>query len=217
MPTVNEFELQEFRDWKFRFRPATATPSRLAVLLHGFTGDENSMWIFSRKLPARMAVLAPRGIYLQQEGGYSWRKRQPGNLSLPTLEDLCPAAEALIRFIDDWPGSAGGFDNQIDLIGFSQGAALAYTLALLFPDRIRALAALSGFLPSGTEGLINSHILAGKSIFIAHGRQDNLVPVENARKTVTLLERSGARVKYCESNLGHKVNVTCFSEMSDIF
>jgi predicted esterase len=38
--------------------------------------------------------------------------------------------------------------DQIDLIGFSQGAALSYTLALLPSERIRVLAVLSVFLPT---------------------------------------------------------------------
>ncbi len=217
MPTAIDAELREFRDWIFRFRPATAAPSRLLVLLHGWTGDENSMWVFARKLPAQVAVLAPRGLYVAPEGGHTWRKVQPETWGFPTLSDLSPSAEALIGFIDDWSRAAGVSASQLDLIGFSQGAALSYTLALLHPERIRALAALSGFMPADAEDLLAKHTLAGKPVFVAHGRKDEMVPVEQARRCVALLEGAGARVTYCESDGGHKVSVDCFAGLADIF
>ncbi len=217
MPTVIDAELREFRDWIFRFRPATAAPSRLLVLLHGWTGDENSMWVFTRKLPAQVAVLAPRGRYVAPEGGYTWREIRPETGGLPGLDDLRRSTEALISFVDDWSQAAGVSANQIDLIGFNQGAALSYTLALLYPERIRALAALSGFMPGGAEDLLARRPLTGKPVFVAHGRQDNIIPVEQARRSVALLEGSGARVTYCETDGGHKVNADCFSGLADLF
>src|SRR5450759_60210 len=182
MPTMIDAELREFHDWIFRFRPANTAPSRLLVLLHGLTGDENSMWVFAHKFPAQVAVLAPRGLYVAPEGGYTWLEMRPGTWGLPMLDDLRTSAEALIRFVDDWSHSAGVRADQIDLIGFSQGAALAYTLALLHPEWIRALAVLSGFMPVGAEDLLARRLLAGKPVFVAHGRQDNMIPVEQARR-----------------------------------
>lgn len=217
MPTVIKAELHEFHHWKFRFRPATAAPARLLVLLHGWTGDENSMWGFARRLPPQVAVLAPRGLYSTPEGGFSWREILPGTWGLPVLEDFRRSADELIGFIDDWSRSEGMSSTQIDLIGFSQGAAFSFSLALLHTERIRALASLSGFLPRGAEDLLTGHPLAGKSVFIAHGRQDELIPVEEARRSVALLKGSGAQVTYCESDGGHKVSVDCFSGLTDIF
>jgi hypothetical protein len=37
-----------------------------------------------------------------------------------------------------------------------------------------------------------------------------MIPVEKARRSVTLLEGSGARVTYCESDGGYKVSGDCF-------
>jgi predicted esterase len=123
---VIDAELREFRDWIFRFRPATAAPSRLLVLLHGWTGDENSVWVFARKLPAQVAVLALRGPYVAPESGYTWREIRPETGGLPVMDDLRQSAEALIGFVDDWSHAAGVSANQIDLIGFSQGADLFF-------------------------------------------------------------------------------------------
>ena len=217
MPTVIDAGLHEFHEWIYRFHPATGVPSRLLLLLHGWTGDENSMWVFTRKLPAQVAILAPRGVYIAPEGGYTWRESQPGKKGFPGVEEFRQSAEALVRFVDEWSSSSGVIADQFDLIGFSQGASLTYSLALLHPERIRAMAALSGFMPPGAKELLLKRPLAGKPIFVAHGRQDNMVPVELARKAVALLEGSGARVTYFESDGGHKVSLDCYPGLEEIF
>ncbi|NTW12833.1 MAG: hypothetical protein HGA30_05945, partial [Anaerolineales bacterium] len=51
MPDLNNTSLIQFNDWTLRVRPATVKPARLLLLLHGYTGDENSMWVFARDLP----------------------------------------------------------------------------------------------------------------------------------------------------------------------
>jgi phospholipase/carboxylesterase len=217
VPTPIDAELFEFRDWTFRIRPAKATPSRLLLMIHGWTGDENSMWVFARRLPEQVAVLAPRGPFPASDGGYSWREVKPETRGIPGMNELSPPAEALIGLLDDWSQANGMNTGQIGLIGFSQGGALCYTLALLHPDRIRALAVLSGFIPGGAEKLLTRHVLEGKPVYVAHGRQDDMIPVEMARRSVVLLENSGARVTYCESDGGHKVSAECFSGLAELF
>ncbi len=217
MSTVIDAELHEFREWKFRFRPAHGEPSQLLLLIHGLSGDENSMWIFARNLPNHLAVLAPRGIHNAREGGYTWRKVRPDMKGLPSMDELRPSADALISFIDDWSKTEGISVDQFNVVGFSQGAALTYTLAILHPDRIRAMAALSGFIPQGAEELVSSGVLVGKPIFVSHGRQDDMVPIELARRSVTLIEASGTKVMYCETDGGHKVSAECFSNLAAIF
>jgi phospholipase/carboxylesterase len=217
VPTAIDTDLRKFHDRIFRFRPATTLPARLLVLLHGWTGDENSMWVFARKLPAQVAVMAPRGLFAAPEGGYTWREIRPGSQGLPTMDELHQSADTVIDLVDEWSIEAGVSANSIDLIGFSQGAALSYVLALLHPDRIRALAALSGFIPIGAEDLLARGILAGKPVFVAHGRQDDMIPVELGRRSVALLEASGAQVTYCESDGGHKVGTDCFTGLVEMF
>ncbi len=213
-----EPQLLTHNEWTFRWQPARKTPPRLLVLVHGLTGDENSMWMLVRNLSPQYAILAPRGLFPANEGGYTWRKK--GNVEqngFPSDSDLIPAAEELIHFIGEWRQSSGIEASQVDLIGFSQGAAMVYLLTLLFPDRIRKLAALSGFLPEGEATSSKERGLAGKEIFVAHGRRDEMVPVDRARRDVALLKEMGARVTYCESDAGHKVSRECLLAVETFF
>ncbi len=103
------------------------------------------------------------------------------------------------------------------MLGFSQGAALVYSFALKQPDRLRALAGLSGFVPEGASSLAVGHPLKDMAVFIAHGTKDQLVPVERARQGVEVLQQAGAQVSYCEHEAGHKLNADCFRSLQIFF
>ncbi len=93
------------RDWVIREkRPAGSGPFRVLLLLHGWTGDENSMEIFTNGLPANYWLAAPRGIYASNLGGYSWYSDQ--GKTWPWVDDFRPAMEALFELLtpDDFPG-----------------------------------------------------------------------------------------------------------------
>ena len=209
MPTRTDPQLVTFNGWTFRLRPAASPNPRLFLLLHGWKGDETSMWVFARNLPPEYAVIAPRGLHVEPTGGYTWRRISSGSWSLPSLDDLRPSADALLRFIDEWSASEDLDPAKLDLAGFSQGAALTYALALLHPERVAGCAALSGFLPGGSEAWLAAHAREGKRVFVAHGRQDEIIPVERAQQVVAVLEASGVNVSYCESDGGHRVGKEC--------
>jgi phospholipase/carboxylesterase len=107
--------------------------------------------------------------------------------------------------------------NRVHLVGFSQGAALVYTYTLLQADHIASFAGLSGFLPGGAELQPLNNGLRGKPAFIAHGDQDDLVPVDRARKAVELFQKAGAKVTYCEDEVGHKLSANCFKGLEAFF
>ena len=217
MPDVNDTHQMNYNGWTMRVRHAAQEPSRFLLLLHGWTGDENSMWVFTRRLSPEFWIVAPRGPYAAKEGGYSWRALRPGSWGLPTLSDLKPAADNLIRLVDEVSASIGVDATQFDVAGFSQGGALTNVLTLLYPQRVRKAAVLAGFMPGGVDDLIAQHVLAGKPIFVAHGTQDNLVPVERARGSIELLEDAGAQVIFCESEVGHKVSADCLRGLEAFF
>ena len=217
MPTPTDAQLLTFQGWTFRLRPAAGPAGRLLLLLHGWTGDENSMWLFGRDFPAEFTLLAPRAPHVEPRGGYTWREMTPGTWGLPSLDDFRPAVDGLLAFVDSWAGSAGVDAATFDCMGFSQGAALTYALAALHPGRLGRLAALAGFLPDGAEQFLGPRSLAGKPVYVAHGTRDEMIPVERARRAAALLGEAGAQVTYCEAETGHKVSPDCFRGLREFF
>ncbi len=224
MQTAPDTELIQFDNWTLRVREAKEQPARLLLMLHGYTGDENSMWVFARDLPPHYWIVAPRAPHVSEEGGYSWRPLLPGTFGWLRLEELLPAAEALIRLVDAYqahPGfdrRAAGLDaHTFDVMGFSQGAAMCSVLAFLHPERIRRVGILAGFVPDGLEEYVPKRPLAGKPFFITHGTRDKLVTIDRARASIEILERAGAQVTYCEDDVKHKVSVACLRALREFF
>ena len=217
MPDLNNASLISFENWTLRIRESTHPSRRLLLMIHGFTGDENSMWVFGRDMPEPYWIVAPRALYSGQPSGYSWRPPQYENLDQLSLDQLSDSADALIRLVDDYSASVGLDAGNFDVMGFSQGGAMSSALAFLFPQRIRQVGILAGFVPGGLESLVLQRPLEGKPFFVAHGKKDETVSVDRARASVAILEQAGAQVTYCEDEVGHKVSIPCLRALKKFF
>lgn len=212
MPDPSNTSLIEFQNWTLRIRESAgpAARSRLLLLIHGLTGDENSMWVFARNLSHDYWMVAPRAPYPAEPTGYSWRERfDSSEFGRPTLEQLRWSADGLMRLVDEYSASAGIDASTFDVMGFSQGASMCNVLAFLYPQRIRKTGILAGFVPSGLHELASQRPLQDKPFFVTHGTKDEMVSIERARESISILEQAGAKVTYCEDEVGHKVSVTC--------
>jgi len=213
VPTANEIFTVESQGWTLRAsapeQPADAGP---LVLLHGWTGDETVMWIFARKLAKHRWVLAPRGPVSAPEGGFGWLPHRTAGGEWPILADFQTAADQVMAALPGWLEQAGVpravQEKPLDLMGFSQGAAMALALAAFYPRQVERVAALAGFLPA-PAGAVALTVFSGKKIYIAHGTQDETVPVSMAQESARILQSAGAQVTYCESDAGHKLSLSC--------
>jgi phospholipase/carboxylesterase len=201
--------------WTVRWRPPQdETPVPALLMLHGWTGDEDVMWIFAPRLPERVVLIAPRAPHPAPRGGYSWTQRL--GPAWPTFADFTPAVDGLLGLLT--PDNFPGVDFQRLLVaGFSQGAALTYSLTARAPERVQAAAGLAGFLPEAMPAPQSIPGLAGKPLFVTHGTQDEIVPVARGRQAVDWFEQAGAQVSYCEDAVGHKLSASCFRSLETFF
>ncbi len=188
-------------------KPLGKGPYPVLLMLHGWTGDENSMWIFSPRLLKNAILIAPRGIYKTISSGYSWHADI--TMQWPQAGDFSTSVEELVKAISTIRIPEANI-SELHVIGFSQGAALGYMMAIMNPMKITTLVGLSGFLPDGVSILLKPDHLKGLPVFIAHGAEDDIVPIERARKSVGILQDAGADVVYCEDQVGHKLSTKCF-------
>lgn len=208
-------QTQSVREWTVRIRQSDDKVSNSVILLlHGWTGDEKSMGIFFPKFPPRSLLLAPRGLYPTGVGGYSWQ--QDRARKIPHYSEMDLSVTALLELLSI---PLVRQSNAVDfgVVGFSQGAALAYTVAFMHPESVNKIAGLSGFLPTGIENLASSRPLLGKKAFCAHGIQDEIVPLHMAHAAVQLLKSAGAEVTYCETPGGHKLGAVCSRGLQKFF
>ncbi len=186
----------------YRWRAATEPGDPPVVLLHGRTGDESVMWVVAEALPSKGLTIAPRAPFPSADGGYSWEEPLPAGKA--TFDEFGPAVAAVTTLLDRLEIERGLDRARMILVGFSQGAALAFAAARDERIRPQGIVALAGFLPDGDA----AH-LRGVPIFWGHGTLDTLVPIEQARSDVERLHRIGASVQFCEADVERRVGVEC--------
>ncbi len=190
-------------------RPAHGRIESIALFIHGWTGDERSMEVFSRVAPDTALQIFPRGP-VAAPTGYGWAPAEAG--AFAPMEAFIPACRALMQALERTLAAEKGIGIPLHVIGFSQGAAVGLVLTLLHPEKVGKLAVLSGFLPA-IAGSLSLDSLKGKPVFIAHGTRDDTIPVLYARMAAEQLEAAGAAVDYCEEEAGHKLPAACLRRL----
>lgn len=197
--------------------PTESRATRVGLMLHGWTGDETSMWVFANNLPDNWLLIAPRAPYPSQStdhGGFSWIDK--GIDHWPTFRDFIPALNDLHLDLSElelnFPTT--NFD-RIAIFGFSQGAAAAFVYSILFATQVTKLGMLAGFLPSNSEGFIPDVRQTNLEIFLGHGSMDKIVPVSRAEEANHALVKLGYSPHLCISDVGHRLGSECFKAFSN--
>jgi phospholipase/carboxylesterase len=104
--------------------------------------------------------------------------------------------------------------DRIVLAGFSQGGAIVLLTGLRYPERLAGVIALSTYLPlAGTLAAERSEPNRETPIFMAHGRYDDLIPMQRALGSRDYLQKLGYAVEWHDYPMPHSV---CAPEIADI-
>lgn len=197
-------------------KPLKNQSTQVYCLIHGWSGNENSMSIFSSSIPENSIFIYPRGPLQLGENEYAWADIR--NNSKPTFVDYAKISSGLFKAIQDLIQRIDLplTNKKLNLIGFSQGAAISAVLSILYPERFFKVALLSGFLPSKPP-ILEYKALSSINFYIAHGTQDTLVEFEKAIKLKNYLEEYKATTKFCKEELGHKIGASCLKNLKLFF
>ena len=104
--------------------------------------------------------------------------------------------------------------HRIVLAGFSQGGAIVLLTGLRYPERLAGVMALSTYLPlAGTLAAERSAANTETPIFMAHGRYDDLIPMQRAQASREYLQKAGYAIEWHDYPMPHSV---CAPEIADI-
>jgi len=104
--------------------------------------------------------------------------------------------------------------DRVVLAGFSQGGAIALQAGLRHRERLAGIVALSTYLPL-EDSLDREAAAANKRtpIFMAHGTQDQVIPVQLAEASKRALEQRGYDVAWQTWPMPHSV---CAEEVEEL-
>lgn len=142
--------------------------------LHGKGSNERNMFDLVSPLAEEFIVIGIRGNRILGSGYQYYDLKSLGN---PIREHFNQAMRELTEFIDyatdNYPIDA----DRRYLLGFSQGAILSMSLALVLGDRLKSIVALNGYVPEFVKTEYPLRSVEQVSVFISHGEFDSVFPV----------------------------------------
>ncbi|MCX2724191.1 alpha/beta hydrolase [Roseibium salinum] len=193
-----------------RLAPASGRPARqLVAILHGYGADGEDLIDLGRawqgRLPdaAFVAPDAPEKLPFEAVGGCQWfalDERSP----MEYRYGAEAAQPVLDRFLDAELERLSLDGRSLALVGFSQGAMMAFQCGLRRRTPPAALIGYSGLLP-GPDRL--EGISTQAPVLIVHGNEDDVVPCYHSDAAATALQRVGVAVTVHQlTGLGHTID-----------
>jgi phospholipase/carboxylesterase/glyoxalase family protein len=166
-----------------RFVPPVRKGQPTLLLLHGTGGNENDMLPVGRELDPKAGMLTPRGKVMENGMPRFFRRFAEGVFD---LEDLVYRSQELAEFLRA-ASARYGFDAlNVVAVGYSNGANIATSLALLHPDVLAGAILFRPMLPLVPKQLPD---LTNLKLFISAGNLDPIVSREETEKLVSFLRK----------------------------
>lgn len=190
----------------------------LLIMLHGYGSDENDLFSFASELPDELFIISVRAPHPMQPFGNAWYAinfdEEKGKWS--NNEEAIASRDLIATFINEALATYPVDKNNVTLLGFSQGTILSYAVALTYPEKVKNIVALSGYinkdiLPENLESKDYTNL----DFYCSHGSADQVIPVNWARLTPPLLDSLNIKHKYSEFPVGHGVAPQNFYEFKD--
>ena len=190
-------------------QPATTEVTKqLVIFVHGYGADGQDLIglapYFARHLPDA-AFVAPNGPQRcdMSPMGFQWFAISQFDAS-SRLNGVLEAAPILNQFIDQELENHGLKDENLMLVGFSQGTMMSLHVGLRRERQLAGILGYSGLL-AGPE-LISDEIKSKPPILLIHGDQDEMLPVQHLHDAVDALGGAGLNLEWHVSQgAGHTI------------
>ncbi|MGB5172486.1 MAG: phospholipase [Eudoraea sp.] len=182
-------------------------------MFHGYGSNEEDLFSFAEELPSEYFIISVRAPYPLPPFGNAWYSinfdASYGKWS--DDKEALSSISLILKFIDEASLAYNLDTAKLDLLGFSQGTVLCYALGLSYPEKIRNIVALSGYinekiLIEGYADKNHKHV----AIYSSHGQVDQVIPIEWAQKSMGLLKSQNINYTYEEFPIGHGVSADNF-------
>jgi phospholipase/carboxylesterase len=197
-----------------------AEPVATVIVLHGLGADGTDFLPMADELdlsaigPVRYVMPRAPERPVTINGGYRMRAWYDIlGTDLVRREDEAGLRESvqLVHALLDRESARGVPPGRTVLAGFSQGCAIALLAGLRHGQRLAGLAGMSGYLPLADTTAAERHgANADVPVFLAHGRNDGVVPLARGAAARESLQRLGHDVEWHEYPMEHSV---CIEEI----
>ena len=212
--------LKEDLSFKYLIKEPQSKKSKspLLILLHGFGSNESDLHSFARLLPENHYIVSIRAPFKLANGGFGWY-----NISfdqdMNKFNDHDQAKDSInmiINFIEELSNKYLIDNDNVSLLGFSQGTILSYALCLNYPEKFKKIIGFSGYIDEAMINVKSIDIDYSKlNLYISHGKNDPVIPVDWARKSIEILEINKINYSFNEFNSGHTISPENFYDFKN--
>ena len=190
----------------YKIQKASQYPDKSGVvfLIHGYGSNSDDLFSFKNYLPKNLSIISLEAPIQIEMGGFAWysinynqdfKKWSNNEEAISSIKQIYQTINILLK-------KYNLNDNDISLLGFSQGAILSWAIGFNYPCFIRRVIALSGYI---NEELINNYNITFKA-FSSHGVIDPIIPIDWARATIKKhINKENDNFIFNEYNDGHTV------------
>ncbi|MFI5263463.1 MAG: alpha/beta hydrolase [Candidatus Kapaibacterium sp.] len=189
------------------------------IILHGYGADEFDLLPIASQLDQSFLAISIQAPIKLSWGGYAWYEltqtptgfRENDNSRKKSEEMLLAELPRIIA-------KEGGDPNQVFLMGFSQGAAMCYSLIGCHDLSkqgiiIRAVIIMSGFIPADVTEVLRKKDLSQIPFFLSHGVFDELIPPLAMELAKNILQDAHAKTLAKEYEIGHGLTEETVSDI----
>ena len=193
----------------------TKGKSPLLLLLHGYGSNEEDLFSFAEELPEEYFIISAKAPIAMQPFGNAWYHIHIDAEGVKSSDDkgAREARDLIAKFIDEAVREYDLDAYNVTLLGFSQGTILSYAVALTYPEKVKNLIGLSGYINEATVDKKSNPAYAHLNVYNSHGSMDQVIPVTAARKTPEYLKELGIESTLSEFPVGHGVHPQNFYEL----
>jgi phospholipase/carboxylesterase len=197
-------------------RPSTLNENApLLIMMHGYGSDENDLFSFASGLPDTLFIISVRAPYPMAPYGNAWYtinfNAERGKWN--DKEQAVASRDLIAQFIDEAVENYPVNKDNVTLLGFSQGCILSCAVALNYPEKVKNIVGLSGYIYHDILPVdLKNKDYSSLDFYCSHGSVDQVIPVDWARQTPTFLKSLNIKNKYSEFPIGHGVAPQNFFE-----
>ena len=203
---------------KYRIRKSTLNKNAPAIFfLHGYGTSMNDLFPLSQFFPADFAVVSLQAPFYNGFGGYAWAELDLSNLrELPKPEQKVDSINKIHESIIKLKENFNFDENEINILGFSQGGDLALSTGFKFPTSVKGIISLCGYFDiKKIEFDLDHDELKKLKIFLSSALYDDKVPVHLGRMTHLSLKKINLSPTYFEYDTGHTISNECLKNVLD--
>jgi phospholipase/carboxylesterase len=187
-------------------KPKEMDPSKkypALFLIHGKGSNERNMFDLTEGLEDDFFIFSIRG-HIPHPPGYAFFTFQI--YGYPDREGFDEGIGLITNFLDYASENYPIDKDYLYVLGFSQGAVLAMTLALTLGHKIKGIMALSGYIPQFVKEDYSIKPVNKVSVFISHGKEDPVLPYEWGEWAQEYFAEKRANVTFYSYEVGHQVS-----------